>query len=47
MIIFDKETLKTTVWVIVGALLLIMGWLYDDNREKAKEEREEYNNYTY
>ena len=55
MIIFDKITRETIVWIIGGALLLFMGWLYDDNRKKdpvfnevAKEERvfdKEYNNY--
>jgi len=47
MIIFDEKTLKTTVWVIVGALLLIMGWTYDDYREKAKEERVSDKEYNY
>jgi antitoxin component YwqK of YwqJK toxin-antitoxin module len=55
MIIFNNETLNIIAWVIASALLLIMGWLFDENREKdpvfnevSKEERvfgKEYNNY--
>jgi hypothetical protein len=29
MIIFDKITRETIVWIIGGALLLFMGWFYD------------------